>query len=54
MDARTSKKKRAENGADPRLIAETISIKRDRLLASLTLIGGVGLIIALPFALRAG
>lgn len=29
-------------------------IKRIRLLASLTLIGGVGLIIALPFALRAG
>lgn len=28
--------------------------KRDRLLASLTLIGGVGLVLALPFALRAG
>ena len=54
MDARTSKRKKEEPAADPRLIAETISIKRDRLLASLTLIGGVGLIIALPFALRAG
>ena len=29
-------------------------VKRVRLLASLTLIGGVGLILALPFALRAG
>ena len=54
MDARTSKRKKDEVAADPRLIAETISIKRDRLLASLTLIGGVGLLIALPFALRAG
>ncbi len=33
---------------------ETLEIKRLRLLASLTLIGGVGLILALPFALRAG
>ena len=54
MDARTSKRKKDEVAADPRLIAETISIKRDRRLASLTLIGGVGLLIALPFALRAG
>jgi predicted PurR-regulated permease PerM len=54
MDARTSKRKAAAPPPDPRLIAETISVKRDRLLASLTLIGGVGLIIALPFALRAG
>jgi predicted PurR-regulated permease PerM len=34
--------------------AETLEIKRLRLLASLTLIGGFGLILALPFALRAG
>jgi predicted PurR-regulated permease PerM len=34
--------------------AETLEYKRVRLLASLTLIGGVGLILALPFALRAG
>jgi predicted PurR-regulated permease PerM len=54
MDARTRKKKTAEYSADPRLIAETIAIKRDRLLASLTLVGSLGLIIALPFALRAG
>jgi len=33
---------------------ETLELKRVRLLASLTLIGGVGLLIALPFALRAG
>src|SRR4051812_36217045 len=33
---------------------ETIELKRVRLLASLTLIGGIGLPIALPFALRAG
>ncbi len=29
-------------------------LHRDRLLASLTLIGGIGLLLALPFALRAG
>src|SRR5688572_1277272 len=34
--------------------AETLEFKRVRLLASLTLIGGIGLILALPFALRAG
>ena len=33
---------------------ETIDLKRVRLLASLTLIGGIGLLLALPFALRAG
>ncbi|HEX8401684.1 MAG TPA: AI-2E family transporter [Allosphingosinicella sp.] len=37
-------------------LAETaaIAFRRDRLLASLTLIAGIGLAIALPFALRAG
>jgi predicted PurR-regulated permease PerM len=39
---------------DARALAETITVKRDRLLASLTLIAGMGLIVALPFALRAG
>ena len=34
--------------------AEAVTAKRDRLLASLTLIAGVGLIVSLPFALRAG
>src|SRR6476619_5295272 len=31
-----------------------IQVKRVRLLASLTLIGGIGLVLALPFALRSG
>ena len=34
--------------------AEQLDIKRVRLLASLTLIGGIGLLLALPFALRSG
>src|SRR3990170_1718822 len=55
MDARASKHKDNHEQADEaRLLAEGVSIKRDRLLASLTLIGGAGLLIALPFALRAG
>ena len=33
---------------------EAIAFRRDRLLAALTLISGVGLAIAMPFALRAG
>jgi len=36
------------------MLAESITAKRDRLLASLTLIAGIALIIGLPFALRAG
>jgi predicted PurR-regulated permease PerM len=39
---------------DPSAEAELIAFRRDRLLASLTLIAGIGLAIALPFALRAG
>ncbi len=39
---------------DPVEFVEGLTIKRDRLLASLTLIAGIGLIVALPFALRAG
>ncbi|MBY0518817.1 MAG: AI-2E family transporter [Sphingomonas sp.] len=37
-------------------VAETeeVSNRRDRLLAALTLIAGVGLVVALPFALKAG
>ncbi len=57
MDARSSKHKGPEpgppGGEGPHLL-EGDTPKRDRLLASLTLLGGVGLIIALPFALRAG
>jgi predicted PurR-regulated permease PerM len=43
-------------GADPNAVelVEGLTIKRDRLLASLTLVASIGLIIALPFALRAG
>ena len=33
---------------------EALQLKRVRLLASLTLLGGIGLLLALPFALRAG
>jgi predicted PurR-regulated permease PerM len=52
MDAPVTKTEMTEGEAS--VIAEQISIKRDRLLASLTLIAGVGLIFAIPFALRAG
>jgi predicted PurR-regulated permease PerM len=56
MDARTRKAQQVveEPSDEARVLAETITVKRDRLLASLTLIAGIGLIIALPFALRAG
>ena len=56
MDARTRKTadSRDENVDEARLLAETISAKRDRLLASLTLIAGIGLIVGLPFALQLG
>lgn len=54
MDARTKKQHVADSDDEARVLAETITVKRDRLLASLTLIAGVGLIVALPFALRAG
>jgi predicted PurR-regulated permease PerM len=54
MDTRTKKDQVAEREDEARLIAETITVKRDRLLASLTLIAGVGLVIAIPFALRSG
>jgi predicted PurR-regulated permease PerM len=53
MDART-RKHQVENEDDARLIAEASSAKRDRLLASFSLIAGIGLIIGLPFALREG
>lgn len=56
MDARINK--HDENGHEPvedaRMLAEVITATRDRLLASLTLIAGIGLIVTLPFALRAG
>ena len=58
MEARTRKHGHAvddDTTADEaRVLAETITVKRDRLLAALALIAGLGLIVALPFALRAG
>jgi predicted PurR-regulated permease PerM len=56
MDARTKKHGQTDEdpGDEARFLAETIVAKRDRLLASLTLIAGIGVVVALPFALRAG
>lgn len=52
MDAPATRTDHSEDEAA--VIAEHITIKRDRLLASLTLIAGIGLVFAIPFALRAG
>src|SRR4051794_9945446 len=56
MDARTHKHQPVDDDTadDARALAEGITAKRDRLLASLTLIAGIGAIVAMPFALRAG
>lgn len=56
MDARTTKHDEVDESIadEARTLAEAITAKRDRLLASLTLIAGIGLIVILPFALRAG
>jgi predicted PurR-regulated permease PerM len=57
MDARTKKQPPVEDDPladEARMLADTITVKRDRLLASLTLIAGIALIVMLPFALRAG
>ena len=56
MDARTGRQveHHDETVDEARMLAETISAKRDRLLASLTLIVGIGLIVGLPFALQLG
>jgi predicted PurR-regulated permease PerM len=53
MDARTSKQKASATPEAPHAFVES-SAKRDRLLASIALIAGIGTLIALPFALRAG
>jgi predicted PurR-regulated permease PerM len=53
MDARTTKQKASAAPEVPHAFVES-SAKRDRLLASIALIAGIGTIIALPFALRAG
>ena len=57
MDARTKKHTAVEDERvtdEARVLAETITAKRDRLLAGLTLIAGIALVVMLPFALRAG
>ncbi|MGZ2411512.1 putative PurR-regulated permease PerM [Sphingomonas sp. F9_3S_D5_B_2] len=54
MDARTKKHEVVETEEEALVLAESISAKRDRLLASLTLIAGIGLVVAIPFALREG
>src|SRR3954451_13457726 len=56
MDARTRKQHEIEEeiSDEARALAETITAKRDRLLASLTLIVGIATVVALPFALKAG
>ncbi|HWU93885.1 MAG TPA: AI-2E family transporter [Sphingomicrobium sp.] len=54
MDARTKTREPAPVDELAAEQAETGPAKSDRLLASLTLIAGVGLVVAVPFALRAG
>lgn len=56
MDARTRKQHQVDDEAieEAQVLAEAMGAKRDRLLASFTLIAGIGLIVAMPFALRAG
>jgi predicted PurR-regulated permease PerM len=57
MDARTRKHQDIDNddvADETRLLGKVISAKRDRLLASLTLIAGIALLIGFPFALREG
>jgi predicted PurR-regulated permease PerM len=44
----------SEQAAQPPALVDIDTTKRDRLLASLTLIAGAGLLIAFPFALRQG
>lgn len=56
MDARARKQQELqdEHGDEARVLAEAIAAKRDRLLAGLTLIAGIGVVVTLPFALSAG
>src|SRR5438045_9766261 len=54
MDSKTSHPVPTEASEQVVALAEGITVKRDRLLASLTLIAGIGLLILVPFALRAG
>jgi predicted PurR-regulated permease PerM len=52
MDARATRKTTEPPAEGPTLVE--LNAKRDRLLASIALIAGLGIVIALPFALRAG
>src|SRR5438309_4711312 len=54
MDSKTSHPVPTEANEQVIALAEGITVKRDRLLASLTLLAGIGLIVMMPFALRAG
>src|SRR4051794_19566791 len=56
MDSKTRKQHAADDPAadEATVLAESITAKPDRLLASLTLIAGIGLIVGFPFALRIG
>jgi predicted PurR-regulated permease PerM len=51
MDKRSVK---AAEAAELEHAVESITVRRDRLLASLTLIAGIGVLVGVPFALRAG
>jgi predicted PurR-regulated permease PerM len=51
MDKKVAK---ASEAAELEHAVEAITVRRDRLLASLTLIAGIGVLVGLPFALRAG
>ena len=54
MDLPASNSTEIERPDEEHEVLAEVNAKRDRLLASLTLIAGLGLILALPFALRAG
>ena len=54
MDARIKKQEPATEDGDPAVQGASISAKQNRLLASLTLLAGIGLIVAIPFALQKG
>src|SRR5207342_1747916 len=51
MDKRSVK---ISEAAELEHAVEQVTVRRDRLLASLTLIAGIGVLVGLPFALRAG
>ena len=54
MDVPASSSTEVDRPEEDHEILAEVNAKRDRLLASLTLIAGIGLMVSLPFALRAG